>query len=60
MAKDYYKVLGIEKKASLDEVKKAFKKLARQYHPDLNPNDKKAEEKFKEAMNILGKLGGRT
>lgn len=49
MAKDYYKVLGIEKKASLDEVKKAFKKLARQYHPDLNPNDKKAEEKFKEA-----------
>lgn len=46
--KDYYKVLGIAKGASTDEVKKAFRKLARKYHPDVNPGDKKAEEKFKE------------
>lgn len=48
MAKDYYKVLGINKGATADEVSKAFKKLARKYHPDMNPGDKKAEEKFKE------------
>jgi curved DNA-binding protein len=46
--KDYYQILGIEKKANESEIKKAFRKLARQYHPDLNPNDKKAEAKFKE------------
>ncbi len=46
--KDYYKVLGVSKDASNDEVKKAFRKLARKYHPDVNPGDKKAEEKFKE------------
>src|SRR5579875_1357691 len=46
--KDYYKVLGVSKEASTDDVKKAFRKLARKYHPDVNPGDKKAEEKFKE------------
>ncbi len=46
--KDYYQILGIDKKASESDIKKAFRKLARQYHPDLNPNDKKAEAKFKE------------
>src|SRR3984893_8941227 len=46
--KDYYGTLGIKKTASSEEIRKAFRKLARKYHPDVNPNDKKAEEKFKE------------
>ena len=45
---DYYKVLGISKNASADEIKKAYRKAARKYHPDLNPNNKEAEKKFKE------------
>ena len=46
--KDYYGILGIKKTATADEIRKAFRKAARKYHPDVNPGDKKAEEKFKE------------
>src|SRR6516162_9053631 len=46
--KDYYGTLGVKKSASADDIRKAFRKLARKYHPDVNPGDKKSEEKFKE------------
>ena len=55
--KDYYDILGVDRKASQDDIKKAFRKLARKYHPDLNPGDKTAEHKFKElneAYEVLG------
>lgn len=57
MAKrDYYEVLGVEKNASANDIKKAYRKLAIQYHPDKNPDDKKAEEKFKEAAEAYSVL----
>lgn len=55
--KDYYKTLGVDKKASQDEIKKAYRKLALKYHPDKNPGNKEAEEKFKlinEANEVIG------
>src|SRR6476469_7486689 len=54
--KDYYGALGVKKGSSTDEIRQAFRKLARKYHPDVNPGDKSAEEKFKtisEANDVL-------
>ncbi len=56
MKRDYYEVLGIDRSASLDEIKKAYRKMAMQHHPDQNPGDKAAEEKFKEAAEAYGVL----
>ena len=54
--KDYYEILGVKTSASADDIRKAFRKLARKYHPDVNPGDKAAEERFKaisEANDVL-------
>lgn len=56
-AQDYYKALGVDKKASQEEIKKAYRKLARQYHPDKNPGDKDAEARFKEISTAHDTLG---
>ncbi len=57
MAKSYYDVLGVKKDATQDEIKSAYRKLARQYHPDLNPNNPEAAEKFKEISEAYDTLG---
>ena len=51
--KDYYKILGVERKASADDIRSAYRKLAMKYHPDKNPGDKKAEDKFKDINDIF-------
>src|SRR6201988_3683607 len=60
--RDYYEILGVARNAKEDEIKKAYRKLARKYHPDLNPNNKQSEEKFKEvqeAYEVLSDSGKR-
>ena len=47
--RDYYEILGVEKSASTEEIKKSYRRLAMQHHPDRNPGDREAEERFKEA-----------
>lgn len=54
--RDYYEVLGVSRDATPEEIKKAYKKLAKQYHPDLNPDSKTAEEKFKEVSEAYSVL----
>lgn len=54
---DFYKVLGVSREASADDIRKAHRKLSRKYHPDMRPNDKEAEEKFKEVQNAFEVLG---
>ena len=57
MAKDYYEILGVARGATAAEIKKAYRKLARKYHPDLNPGDKTAEARFKEIQEAYSVLG---
>lgn len=56
MARDYYDILGLQKNAAADEIKKAYRKMARKYHPDVNPGDSEAENKFKEISEAYGVL----
>src|SRR5262244_895156 len=55
--RDYYEILGVSRSAKEEEIKKTYRKLARKYHPDLNPNNKQAEEKFKEIQEAYEVLG---
>src|SRR6476661_8553959 len=56
MPRDHYEVLGVSKSATADEISKAYRKLARQHHPDRNPGDKQAETRFKEIQNAYDVL----
>src|SRR6188508_2698476 len=56
MAEDYYATLGVGRSANADEIQKAYRKLARKYHPDLNPDDKAAQKKFKEVQHAYDVL----
>ena len=56
--RDYYEVLGVDRGADDATLKKAYRKLAKKYHPDMNPGDKEAEAKFKEATEAYGVLSG--
>src|ERR1700745_3433931 len=58
--RDYYEILGVARNAKEDEIKKAYRKLARKYHPDLNPNNKQSEEKFKEIQEAYEVLSDAT
>src|SRR5215470_6418898 len=60
MARDYYDILGVKRDASEDEIKKAYRKLAREYHPDRNPGDKQAEARFKEVQDAYDTLSDKT
>src|ERR1700680_5045598 len=58
MAADYYKTLGVSKDADAEEIRKAYRRLARKHHPDLNPGDKAAEDKFKTVQEAYDVLSG--
>src|SRR4249920_2149996 len=60
MPRDYYEVLGVQRDATDDQIKKAYRKLARQFHPDRNPGDKQAETRFKEAQDAYEVLSDKT
>src|SRR5579862_7591501 len=60
MARDYYEVLGIKREANEDEIRKAYRKLAREFHPDRNPGDKQAETRFKEVQEAYDVLSDKT